>query len=265
MSSLARVPTPLKRVVRRVLRYAGYDIRPLCFYFDALQRELLRSCDLLVDVGANTGQYVRLVRQLGYAGPVVSFEPEAAAFEGLRREASKGFCWQVRRIALADREGEACLRVSANSVSSSLLDIREEHLAAAPSLRTVALQPVTVSTLDTQLAAEPGAALWLKLDVQGSELAVLHGGTATLARTLVVQTEVSLRPLYERQTDYLELFAHLRGTGFTMCHVLPGFQDSQTGHLLQFDALFVRLAAPPGGTDLTRPAQRLLAGPAGAG
>jgi FkbM family methyltransferase len=239
-------PSWLKAAVRTALRASGYTLVPAERSFTELRRRLLPGCDLLVDVGANVGQYVREARALGYRGPVVSFEPQAEAFATLESRASAVPGWQARHVALGQREGEAELMVSANSVSSSLLAIRPETVAALASTATVARETVQVSTLDRQLAGTPGNALWLKLDVQGVELDVLHGGADTLARTRVVQCEMSLRPLYDRQTDYVELVTHLRRAGFTMCHLEPVFHDGRTGQVLQVDALFTRLDPPSG-------------------
>jgi hypothetical protein len=69
-----------KRLVQRAARSAGYEITPFSIDFREGQRRLLWEVDLLVDVG-NTGPYVELVRQVGYRGPVLSFEPMTDAFE----------------------------------------------------------------------------------------------------------------------------------------------------------------------------------------
>ncbi len=229
----------IKSGIRGVLRRAGYEIRPIDAAFPELQRDLLGECDLVVDVGANVGQYVTLMRSLGYAGAVVSFEPEEGAFAGLSLAAADDLYWDVRPLALAEQGGYATLHVSGNSVSSSLLPMRPAHMKAAPLSVPVGPQEVTVSTLDAELADVKGDRIWLKLDVQGMELPVLHGATGTLARTHVVQAELSLIPLYDGQTDYLELLSFLGGEGFVVAHILPGFRDRESKRLLQFDALFV--------------------------
>ena len=247
MTARALLTARAKTVVRQVVRSAGYDITPLGTSFTELQRRLLRRCDLVVDVGANTGQYGELVRSLGYPGRVVSFEPQRAAFEALRRRARTPL-WEARRLALADAPGTADLRVSANSVSSSLLDVRAEHVAAAPRSVTVGTEVVELSTVDLELAAEPGTALWLKLDVQGAELDILRGGAKTLRRTRVVQSELSLSPLYDGQTDYLRLCESLQDAGLRLCHLQSGFQDPASGRLLQMDGLFVRSDVDTAGT-----------------
>ncbi|HST65769.1 MAG TPA: FkbM family methyltransferase [Mycobacteriales bacterium] len=192
-------------------------------------------------MGANTGQYADLVRSLGYRGTIVSFEPQSEASGVLQKRAMRTPDWDVRPVALGPTSGTATLRISRNSVSSSLLPIGDEHVRAAPKSSVISHEDVKVSTLDDELTGVPGRAVWLKLDVQGTELPILLGGTETLARTVAVQSEMSLRGLYEGQTDYLELCAHLREQGLVLCHILPGFTDSGSGALLQVDGLFLRL------------------------
>jgi len=233
----------IKSGVRQALRSVGYEIRPIDAAFQELQRDLLRECDLVVDVGANVGQYMTSIRSLGYGGPAVSFEPERDAFAALSAAAAADPLWDVRSLALADHAGYATLHVSGNSVSSSLLPMRPAHLDAAPLSIPVGPQDVSLSTVDAELAAAGGDRIWMKLDVQGMELPVLHGATETLTRTHVVQAELSLVPLYDGQTDYLELLGFLGGKGFVVAHILPGFRDRRTKRLLQFDALFVSDAA----------------------
>lgn len=227
--------------VKKALRLFGLELRRIDASFYELQRDLLNKCDSLIDVGANAGQYARLVRSLGYTGSIYSFEPEASAYIALEAAAASDPRWHVEPFALADYEGHAKFHVAGNSVSSSILPMRDEHVMAAPRSAVVDVRMVKTSTLDARLSDNRANAMWLKLDVQGAEMTVLKGGSRTLERTRVVQTEMSLRPLYEGQTDYLGLASSLQRLGFTMTHVLPGFRDPNTKHLLQFDALFVRL------------------------
>jgi FkbM family methyltransferase len=240
MTATLRVTSVVKTRLRKVLHRIGYDVVRLSTSFSSVQSSLLDKCDLLVDVGANCGQYAQRVRVLGYGGPIISFEPQADAFAILDRTAARDDNWEARRLALGADNGVAFLRVSANSVSSSLLNIRDEHVSAAPASRAVRDEKVTVSTLDQEIARMPGKALWLKMDVQGTEMDVIRGGAATLDRVHVVQSELSLSPLYDGQTDYIEICGHLQDRGFRICHILPGFQDLKSGTLLQMDALFVR-------------------------
>lgn len=226
--------------MRKALRSVGYEVTRSGSSFAEMQRRVLGDCDLVADVGANTGQYADLVRSVGYQGPIVSFEPQAAASAVLHRRALRTSGWDVRPVALGAESGMATLRVSRNSVSSSLLQVQEDHLRAAPTSSVVAHEDVKVSTLDDELRGVAGRRLWLKLDVQGAELPVLEGGAETLRRTVAVQSEMSLRPLYEGQTDYLELCARLRQEGFVLCHVEPGFTDPTSGALLQVDGLFLK-------------------------
>lgn len=239
------VARQLRRRLKSALRSMGYELRLVDASFQELQRDLLKDRDLVVDVGANTGQYGRLIRSLGYRGTLLSFEPEERAFAEMLRLTASDPHWEVRRIALADRSGSARLNVSANSVSSSLLTIRDEHVSAAPASAVDHVAEVPLSTLDAELMPTVRRRIWLKMDVQGAEMAVLHGGREILACTDVIQAELSLRPLYQDQTDYLELLALLRDTGFGVAHLLPGFRNRATKHLLQVDVLAVRATGSP--------------------
>lgn len=235
-----QVGASLRTAVKRAGRAAGLEVAALSQSFAGLQRRLLAGVDLVVDVGANTGQYARLVRSLGYRGRIVSFEPGARAFENLARRAAADELWEVRRTALGAAPTTATLHLSSNSVSSSLLPIRREHVDVAPASRVVGREDVDVSSVDIELAAVPGSSVWLKMDVQGSELDVLAGAVDTFERVRVVQSEMLLTPLYDGQADYLEVCELLRRRRLSLRHVERGFQDKGTGFVLAVDGLFVR-------------------------
>jgi FkbM family methyltransferase len=235
-----RLGQRLKEPVRSLLERAGYDLVPL----ERPEHEILTAAlsrhrvDLVVDVGANQGQYARRLRTLGYTGRILSFEPGRDAYALLERRTAADPAWEARRTALGDAPGRLPLHVSQNSVSSSLLEVGRRHVEAAPDSRTTGTEEVAVDTLDALDVG--GERLLLKVDTLGYELPVLRGAARTVARARLLQLEVSLGALYEEQTDHIRLLDHVRGLGFEVLDLRPGFRDARTGQLLQFDLLAQR-------------------------
>jgi FkbM family methyltransferase len=197
---------------------------------------------LVLDVGANAGQYGDEVRAGGYRGRLVSFEPLPGAFAELARHAAEDPAWDVRRVALADRDGEAVLHVAGNGWSSSLLPMTARHVRSAPESAYVGAERVTCRPLDA-LASElvgEGDRVLLKLDVQGSELRVLAGAARTLPRVALLEVELSLAALYEGAPLLRDALAALDGLGYDLVGLEPGFSEPASGHLLQADGLFLR-------------------------
>jgi FkbM family methyltransferase len=199
-----------------------------------------RNIDTLIDVGANVGQYAMRHRILGFQGNIHSFEPAAEAFARLQAAAQDDAAWSCYGVALGSEAGEAVLRVSDDSVSSSLLPVAPAHIVAAPRSIETGRQQVPVHPLDEYRNAF-GSNLWLKLDTQGFELPILLGASETLRDVQVVQTELSLVECYEGQAMYNEVLGVLHDAGFRIASVEAGTQMHDTGEMLQFDALMVRI------------------------
>jgi FkbM family methyltransferase len=228
---------------RVALRRLGYEIQRIGSSEETVIRRLLRSedVDLVVDVGANQGQYGGFMRLLGYSGEMISFEPSADAYRLLERSTKDDANWTAVQAALGATRDIALLNVSANSVSSSLLPVTSRHRQAERASERIASERVPVLPLDAQLDRYGDERrIWLKLDVQGYEGEVLKGATYTLPRCRVIQCEASLQALYEGGTDYLDLLRIVHDEGFTMVWIEPGFIDHESGELLQFDFIAVR-------------------------
>ena len=201
--------------------------------------------DLVLDVGANEGQYGRELRANGYGGRLVSLEPQSAAFRALAAEAARDPAWEARRLALLDADDGAELHVAGNLVSSSVLPMTRRHELSAPDSAYVGVEHIEARRLDS-LAPEllgDASRVLLKLDVQGAELRALSGAEASLRRILVVEMELSLVPLYEGGALMREALDRLDAAGYDLVGLEPGFSDPSSGRLLQADGLFARRGA----------------------
>jgi FkbM family methyltransferase len=197
---------------------------------------------VVLDVGANRGQFASELRIGGYGGRIVSFEPLATGYAALQHAAADDPLWECRRLALSDSDGETELHVSENAVSSSLLDMEVRHLEAAPTSRYVATERVAQARLDA-LADElrlAGDGVYLKLDVQGSEAKALEGARDTLQRVVAIETELSLVPLYRDQLLFREMLDLLDDAGYDLVSLEPAYADPRNGHVLQVDGIFLR-------------------------
>ncbi|MBA3264341.1 MAG: FkbM family methyltransferase [Thermoleophilaceae bacterium] len=230
--------------LRRLARRMGYEIRqytPLRSF--AAAREALlerRAVDVVLDVGANAGQYGAMLRELGFAGRLVSLEPVAEAYAELERRAQADGAWEAVRVAASDVDGEITLNVTGDSRSSSVLP-RNERFADKPGWAPKESRRVAARRLDGLVGEllRPQERAHLKLDIQGYERQVLDGAGDSLARFEALELELSVTPLYEGQAQLTEMLPLLAGRGFRPVCLEPILLDDD-GLLMELDGLFAR-------------------------
>lgn len=239
----------IARVIKRTLRHLGAEVTrysPQSSYGARLAKLFANyHVDCVFDVGANTGQYARELRDTGYHGQIVSFEPQREAHSVLLERSQNDPMWVVApAMALGDFDGESEINVSGNSVSSSIRRMSKAHESAAPASKYIGKEKIKVRRLDSVFSEYVSGASrpFLKIDTQGYESQVIDGAAECLDHFIGVQTEMSLFELYEDQELYFEIAQRLRDKGFRLVGLVPGFTDNNTGHLLQADGLFFRVS-----------------------
>ncbi len=242
----------VRKLIQRLLRATGLEVQR---FRDAnIEQVVLKNVlgmtksTVILDVGANIGQFGDLALATGFRGTLVSFEAIPSVHQQLTAHASKKrSSWVIAPCtALGSRRGEIEINVSANSVSSSILAMRSTHLEAAPESKYVAKKTVPIERLD-ELAPRiipPMGRIYIKVDTQGYEMEVLKGATALLPRAAAIQLELSLIPLYFGAPTFVEMIAFVESMGYELFGIVPGFKNRQTGRLLQADAFFVRNVPP---------------------
>lgn len=148
-----------------------------------------------LDIGANVGAYSMLLGQwVRPAGRVFAFEPAPRAFDGLVRHIRLNGLNDVIRpldAAVGERETQAEFLVMNTSGEGRL---------AAPADRDATRLSVPVVTVDGFCAREGINPDFIKIDVEGWELAVLRGARETIRRggrelALFVEMHPSAWPL----------------------------------------------------------------------
>lgn len=160
--------------------------------------------------------------------------------------------------------GTHTLYVNNDDATSSLFPLNDAHNALfnhLSTLRTVRTERVMTRRLDDVLPE--GMVDFLKLDVQGAELMVLHGAERTLSQTAVVHCEVEFSPIYLGQPLFADIQQHLVARGFTLIdlltsgryHYLTASHRSAEDRLIWADAVFFRDTTDP----MVRKVQALVA------
>jgi len=212
---------------------------------------VLENCDfdLLIDVGANSGQFALMVRSGNSSVPIVSFEPiasEAKKFQDVFRGDSMT---ELRVFALGEKTETRTIHISRRADSSSLLPIGDLQIEIFPSTEEVGTEEVSVVTLNDLEEIWGGSSrAFLKIDVQGFELSVLRGGNRALKNCAFVYVECSEVALYDGQALSGEVSEYLRDAGF---HLVQRCNETVVnGGLVQADYLYSR--ADNGGEKLAR-------------
>jgi FkbM family methyltransferase len=208
-----------------------------------------RPISTVIDIGAHEGGFGKLIRAMGFGGRIVSFEPSPVAFERLTAQGDAR--WEMHRLALGERQDRAVLNQFANSQLNSLhqkSDWAEDHWRFGATLDPVEVDVITLDDALSRFGVEP-TNLFVKIDTQGHDAAVLRGGEKAIAHAQALQLEVPAIRLYEG-TESLRYFLDFAlDLGFELLALVPIERETVERLIpVEFDALFVRSHLPRAGS-----------------
>ena len=243
----------IKEALRRLVRARGYDISSFPGGSERLDAHLIQLFRLLqinhvLDVGANVGHYGDFLRkQVNFKGAIDAFEPVTECAAVLRQRSAGDRLWRTHELALGDTEEQKLLNVTRNTLFSSFLTPgtrSQKRFGTAAAVRDRVT--VNVRRLDRVLPdlvdLSPTTRIFLKLDTQGFDLQVVAGAEGIWNDILAIQIELSVRPLYQGMTDYLEALAQLQELGLEVTGLFPVTRDPAL-RVIEYDAVLVNPAA----------------------
>jgi FkbM family methyltransferase len=237
----------MRKLIRAIFHFLGAEITHYSpeKTFEAYFVKSLAAHNITVvfDIGANIGQFGKHLRDNGYKGKLVSFEPLSTAYKQLLALSKNDPEWIVApKMAIGSEDGEVDIQISGNSQSSSILNMLDIHKKAEPTSVYVGVEKAALKKLDS-VAPEylsNDDVLFLKIDTQGYEEMVLNGALAIMPKVKGMQLEISLVPLYEGQLLYEDMLVKIKNFGFELWSITPVFYDIKNGKQLQIDATFYR-------------------------
>ncbi len=232
-----------KRWINGLLLPFGYRISRLpANRFDAMgdMLQCLRRFGyqprIVIDGGANMGQWTRLAYSIYPEAIFHLIEPQVACRASLEETASHLRSSHIHAAALTEPGVKTVQMIGADATTGAWISDK----ATADSVA------VAAATLDDIIAVEPGDRALLKLDLENRELNALRGALRLLQQVKVVITEVSFyRPsASDGGPLFGDILAFLRDCGFDLYDFASLASPFGNGRLRTGDAVFLRRTSP---------------------
>lgn len=235
----------LRTILRRWVRRAGFDI---VRYTPATNLDLRRQHLLehhrvshVLDVGANVGQYAATVRDAGFQGLIVSFEPVPVAFAELEARAARDPRWRTEPWALGAEDGSVTLNVAPKSVVSSPMTATDPYMTSGK-LATTSSVEAPLFRLDSvwDELSLPDRGVALKARVPGYEWQVLDGAVPRFAMIDLIELSLSPVPLFAGEQPMSVVVDRLQANGYRLVSIDTLRFDADSLRVLQVNAIFAR-------------------------
>jgi FkbM family methyltransferase len=138
----------------------------------------LKNGDILFDVGANVGYYTALGSKIvGSGGEVYSFEPLVRNISYLYRHVEINKLKNVNIIPCACSDSFAIVNFVQEN-NTAMGHIEDNKISDAYDMKITTVLSITLDEVASKLGIKPSV---LKIDVEGAELAVLHGAESIIS------------------------------------------------------------------------------------
>ena len=244
-----------KRITKTILRRCGLDVRLIrnvnaantrtweleqCNRWRAFLQH--RSIRTVIDVGANTGQFAKLIHRVCPEAKIYSFEPISDCIPQLEDVLRDVLGSKVFPVALGERNTTTRINRSKFTPCSSLLGGTELLGLDYPDAAVVDEVEVQLARMDDVLKSEVlEPDLLVKFDVQGYEIPAIRGAQAILSQAAIVAIEVCFfRQQYKGQPLFDQIYRTMTDLGFSYRGNADQSPSRRDGRIVEADAIFER-------------------------
>jgi FkbM family methyltransferase len=225
----------------RLISYFGKNVIPDTYC--RLDTKWMRQFrfDTVLDIGANIGRFASTINVVFPSAVIYAFEPLPDCYELTKQVISRIGHGKAFNVGLGERSERLQINLNLHTPSSSFLSLSDTHVAAFPFAIQKSSTFVEVVALDDIVAdLSIGKSMFVKIDVQGYERAVIMGGRSTIAKARMILIELSYEELYRGQPLFGEISVLLCELGFKFVGTLAQMHHPSDGRILDADCLFVK-------------------------
>lgn len=236
----------IKKIITKIFKKFGYEIKrynpkdDFNFLIVKCLNKFRVNC--FWDIGANIGQTGLSIREHGYKGNIISFEPQNQAYQKLLKTSSKDNKWKIYHKCGVGRTGYKSINISKNSVSSSFLEMKKLHLNANPDSRFIKKENVKIVSLNKIFNSENKSSYrnFLKIDAQGYEKEILESGKEILNKFVGISCELSIHELYKGETKFIDMIKYLKKYGYEVYSIHNSYYEIRFGQTYSIDVVFIK-------------------------
>lgn len=237
------IPLRRRNAIRLALNWHPAELRSR---WPELAMFNLSRGDIVIDVGANVGDFTECVLAHQPWAIIHAFEPVPQAFEVLRGKFQDYTGIYCQNAALGSRQEQKQINVSRFVEASSFLEngrLLKNRVYGIDFTIEESL-PVAVETVTSYSRLHSLSRIkLLKLDVQGYELEVLKGAETVLDTIEFIYAEAQFQELYQHGPLFQDLFSFLNQRQFELVR-MTSFRADNEGRLMECDMIFRNRRTP---------------------
>jgi FkbM family methyltransferase len=203
----------------------------------------LANPTLVLDCGANKGDFSKTIRKIGYKGPIWCFEPNRDCVNKLNSIAE--YDTQLRVFPIGTGSSEQKLELQVAGKDGNMGSLLPHTSLMAERFRSAYVRDkyeVTIKRLDSILdsqAVNKTERIFLKMDTQGYDCETFKGLGDRVNQVVAVKTELSVHQIYKGSPSHWEMLDLLREHDFEPI-LFSTISRNFDGKMIEYDALFVR-------------------------
>ena len=195
--------------------------------------------DMVLDVGANKGQFAEMIINNNYSKKIISVEPVQSAHLILINKSKRYSFWTVCPImAIGNDNSIIKFYETLNSQCSSKKKPIKNKLDDYHIINTFNVKQTTLKDFYKDNILEDYNSICLKIDTQGNELEILKSGKNILNKFRLIIIEISFDIDYEGQNSFMEIINYLLDNNFFIWSVQKVYEDISIGKTSYLDLIF---------------------------
>ncbi len=175
-----------------ILKYEDMTISGEKFVLEEIVKTCTESDDVLIDVGANVGEYSRALLSLFPDSRILSFEPNPITFQDLKENVDT----EVYNLAISTKIGQLEFYTSEEQVRSTQASFARESIPKDETVKKILVESMRLE--DIFVEKEISKVGLLKIDTEGFDLEVVKSCGESIGTIKFIQFEFNEKYVYTR-------------------------------------------------------------------